>query len=56
MPVWMVTGAKLKTSYSLDHIWKPAVKYGLMCIINPRRACARVTVVNPRRACARGLR
>ena len=25
-------------------------------IINPRRACARVTVVNPRRACARGLR
>ena len=25
-------------------------------IVNPRRACARVTVVNPRRACARGLR
>ena len=32
MPVWM-TGAKLKSSYSLDHIWRPAVKYGLMCIL-----------------------
>ena len=31
MPVWMVTGAKLKSSYSLDHCWRPAVKYGLMC-------------------------
>ena len=25
----------------------------IVCIFNPRRACARVTVVNPRRACAR---
>ena len=28
----------------------------LLSVVNPRRACARVTVVNPRRACARGLR
>ena len=34
-----------------------AVVFGpFMLVINPRRACARVTVVNPRRACARGLR
>ena len=36
MPVWMVTGAKLKTSYSLDHCWRPAVKYGLMCMYTVR--------------------
>ena len=47
-------------NYTLQHVTFNR-EVSLRCylcnaVINPRRACARVTVVNPRRACARGLR
>ena len=43
-------GVFLKWGYSLLKV----SSYSYLGIVNPRRACARVTVlVNPRRACAR---
>ena len=50
---------KVKFTYERDdgacHSWIDHVlcSQSHSSLINPRRACARVTVVNPRRACAR---
>ena len=51
------TGQHSRLQRSCCPVWALQHIHTVFCaVINPRRACARVTVVNPRRACARGLR